>query len=81
MFIQEEFLLFSSCKRIKRNCMHRFLLLQSEGHAAIQESGKIHLVFVFARLLQLRDASVGHLVFTEYYNIPIAGSNGMIAII
>lgn len=61
--------------------MHKFLLLQSEGHAAKQLSGKIHFVFVFARLLQLRDASVGHLVFTECYKIPTAGSNGMIAII
>lgn len=54
---------FHHCKRIKRNWLRAFLLLQSEGRAAKQLSGEIHFLFVFARLLRPRDASVGHLVF------------------
>lgn len=45
-------------------------------------SVKIDFMFVFACLLQLRDASVGHLTLTGLrHKSPITGSNGMIAII
>lgn len=45
-------------------------------------SGKIDFMFVFACLLQLRDASVGNLMLTGLkHKSPITGSNGMIAII